>query len=537
MRHTRFLPTFVFLGVLAALPLRGQSDELEQLGQRERQLIQEWRKSAKEFENLKAGIKELPTDKEIQDRLAADNVRSEPGRAEAQAATEIQEPCELVERWRKRGGEAPQLTFKDMLTEKQFQEQHAADMARVESAAADRKGHQEVQQPCEFDLIKIKAEANDPVAQLRLGWMYDNGEGVKREPGEALKWWLRAAEQGVAVAQYNVGVIYAAGQGVAPDYAKALTWFRKAVDQRWPDAYAALGWMYRSGKGVKQDKTEAYLLWREGAELGSFKAKQALNSGGPRVILESTPGRVLFLAEDGVCCGQEIVNLQQHTTNVSQLNQAEEGRRRREGSPVFEGTSVVTEEGTQESENVKIVSRIISDYHSAHTYVGKQTGASADIFVCGDMAKDVWDMVLTKGINAKIQIGNIERRIKSMLDANHAWVMAEVSPGKWLALETTGGYVVHLSKNDKYYYGHSFANPKDFNEYEKLGREYIAALSKERNAVENYNEMRDQYNGANGLTQNQLRYELDRREAIATERIADLKEVTGKLKTLLSEND
>ena len=124
-----------------------------------------------------------------------------------------------------------------------------------------------------------------------------------------------------------------------------------------------------------------------------------------------------------------------------------------------------------------------------------------------------------------------------MLDANHAWVMAEVSPGKWLALETTGGYTVHLSKNDKYYYGHSFANPKDFNEYEKLGREYIAALSKERNAVENYNEMRDQYNGANGLTQNQLRYELDRREAIATERIADLKEVTGKLKTLLSEND
>src|SRR6266496_1097179 len=105
MRHTRFLPTSVFLGVLAALPLRCQSDELQQLEQPERQLIQEWRKSASEFENAKVGSKELSTEKQIQDRLAADKARSESRRAKAKADSGIQESSELLERWRKSGGE------------------------------------------------------------------------------------------------------------------------------------------------------------------------------------------------------------------------------------------------------------------------------------------------------------------------------------------------------------------------------------------------------------------------------------------------
>src|SRR5438093_12376543 len=97
---------------------------------------------------------------------------------------------------------------------------------------------------------------------------------------------------------------------------------------------------------------------------------------------------------------------------------------------------IARQQSSPEAKNVKIVSQIVSNYHRTHTYIGK------DIFVCGDMASDVWNMVQTKGINAKILIGNVERSISSPLEVNHAWVLAEVSPGSWLALETTGGFVV-----------------------------------------------------------------------------------------------
>ena len=96
------------------------------------------------------------------------------------------------------------------------------------------------------------------------------------------------------------------------------------------------------------------------------------------------------------------------------------------------------------------------------------------------MAQDIWNMLKAKGINARIAVGDFEpgrckqnRRWKicqcelwvqgssglintynytcedtgllnsSMIDnLTHAWVLAEVSPGYWLAIECTGGYVV-----------------------------------------------------------------------------------------------
>jgi len=52
-----------------------------------------------------------------------------------------------------------------------------------------------------LDDIRRKAEAGDVRAQLILGYLYDSGEGVPRKHREAVKWWHKAAEQGVASAQ------------------------------------------------------------------------------------------------------------------------------------------------------------------------------------------------------------------------------------------------------------------------------------------------------------------------------------------------
>ena len=52
------------------------------------------------------------------------------------------------------------------------------------------------------------------------------------------------------------------------------------------------------------------------------------------------------------------------------------------------------------------------------------------------MSLDVWNMLKAQGINALVQIGNVDRTIEEVVESNHAWVLAEISPGNFLALET-----------------------------------------------------------------------------------------------------
>ncbi len=63
------------------------------------------------------------------------------------------------------------------------------------------------------------------VAQLYLGLMYRNGQGVPANNAKALKWHLRAANQGNPNSQFAVGLMYADGLGVPQDNVQAYKWF------------------------------------------------------------------------------------------------------------------------------------------------------------------------------------------------------------------------------------------------------------------------------------------------------------------------
>ena len=54
------------------------------------------------------------------------------------------------------------------------------------------------------------------------------------------KWFRRRAEQGPADAQIILGLIYLNGEGVAQDYAEAVKWFRRAAERG--DAGAQRTW-------------------------------------------------------------------------------------------------------------------------------------------------------------------------------------------------------------------------------------------------------------------------------------------------------
>ena len=74
----------------------------------------------------------------------------------------------------------------------------------------------------------------------------------------AFKLWLPLAEQGDANVQFNLGVMYAEGQGVKQDDFEAVKWYRKAAEQGDADAQAILGFLYLLGeRGVQVNKSLA----------------------------------------------------------------------------------------------------------------------------------------------------------------------------------------------------------------------------------------------------------------------------------------
>lgn len=73
------------------------------------------------------------------------------------------------------------------------------------------------------------AESGNAEAQLYLGLMYNNGEGVPVDFQQAFTWCSKAAEQGDTNAQYNLGVMYAEGVIVPQDWVQALKWLDLAA--------------------------------------------------------------------------------------------------------------------------------------------------------------------------------------------------------------------------------------------------------------------------------------------------------------------
>lgn len=144
------------------------------------------------------------------------------------------------------------------------------------------------------------AEKGDVGAQMRLGFLYESGAGLKRDWVESAKWFGKAsdagdesavlvlsflgrywrhregasappivyelvekvAKSGFAVAQFSLGVMndpigdpsFDAAKG---NFAQALVWYRRAAAQGDIGAQVALGVASAQGIGVVQDYVEA----------------------------------------------------------------------------------------------------------------------------------------------------------------------------------------------------------------------------------------------------------------------------------------
>jgi hypothetical protein len=88
------------------------------------------------------------------------------------------------------------------------------------------------------DELEHFASVGDAPSQYKLAKRYAEGEGVKRELSEAVKWFLKAAEQGNPDAQSTLGRMYFMGEGVNRDNEEAFFWYSLAAKSGKPMEWA-----------------------------------------------------------------------------------------------------------------------------------------------------------------------------------------------------------------------------------------------------------------------------------------------------------
>ncbi|MEC7369785.1 MAG: caspase family protein [Pseudomonadota bacterium] len=151
----------------------------------------------------------------------------------------------------------------------------------------------------------VAAAKGNVGAQLSLGYMYENGDHVLKDLGEAEKWYRRAAEmenvnamiglasllgdapeatlwfrkaaeKGNAGAQEMVAYRYQSGTGADIDPLEAVFWYKKAAGQNKIAAQNNLGRLYQLGIGVEKDLDQAIFWYEKAAEQGSVAAQNNL---------------------------------------------------------------------------------------------------------------------------------------------------------------------------------------------------------------------------------------------------------------------
>ena len=76
-----------------------------------------------------------------------------------------------------------------------------------------------------------RGNARRTLAQVDLGTAHDQGLGVEQSYREAAHGYRRAAEPGEVAGQFNLASLYEQGQGVAKDPSEAYAWYYLAVRQ------------------------------------------------------------------------------------------------------------------------------------------------------------------------------------------------------------------------------------------------------------------------------------------------------------------
>ncbi len=101
------------------------------------------------------------------------------------------------------------------------------------------------------------AKKGDQQAQLKLGYMAENGIGMPVSMDQAIRWYEASAAQNNPLACFQAGLMYQTGALGQPDYRAALKWYGRAADSL-PEAALAQGFVLETVYDRYQDALNAY---------------------------------------------------------------------------------------------------------------------------------------------------------------------------------------------------------------------------------------------------------------------------------------
>jgi TPR repeat protein len=129
------------------------------------------------------------------------------------------------------------------------------------------------------------AEDGDPHAMYYYGRLLRDGRhGVEKNWRTAFKFLMLAARQKELKAYPAVGTMLRKGWGVRKNLALSAEWFRHAAKRKLPRGIFRLAGLYMHGRGVERNVDEAVRLYREAADLDDASACYKLGKTYCRVI-------------------------------------------------------------------------------------------------------------------------------------------------------------------------------------------------------------------------------------------------------------
>jgi TonB family protein len=121
---------------------------------------------------------------------------------------------------------------------------------------------------------KKQAEAGDPRGQMLYGLLLAGVPQLKRTRSDAMPWFVKSAQAGMATAQYLVGVSEMQGWGCECEEPKGMAWLYKAAGADQSDAQVAIAnYLLRGKQPTPEDAAKARTWLERAVSNGSRDAK------------------------------------------------------------------------------------------------------------------------------------------------------------------------------------------------------------------------------------------------------------------------
>ncbi len=122
----------------------------------------------------------------------------------------------------------------------------------------------------------LAAKRGSAMAENMLGRCREHGWGGPSAPQQAAEHYRRAAAAGLDWGQYNLANLLATGRGGANDPAAAFALYLQAAQQGHAKSMNLLGRCYEDGVGVARDHRAALHWYQRSAEAGDFRGQFSL---------------------------------------------------------------------------------------------------------------------------------------------------------------------------------------------------------------------------------------------------------------------